>query len=148
MSGAAFSVLVSASAQSPAMARTYRLLTCCYALVLFILLLGQNVSSAAEVESESDADGDLGTHQAQLVKDLSQHPCRSETGASSLAHEDALNRLAGRRIVFIGDSITRCALLLSFITAVCSQALEVRACTHATYTNSRQRNTPHLSFWS
>ena len=34
-------------------------------------------------------------------------PCADEAGAGSLAHEHFLDRLNGRRIVFVGDSLSR-----------------------------------------
>lgn len=43
------------------------------------------------------------------------HGCHSQAGPSSLTHEAYLNRLDGKRVVFIGDSVTRCVLLLASV---------------------------------
>lgn len=42
-----------------------------------------------------------------------KHGCASETGPASMVHEEWVNRLDGKRILFVGDSITRCAVVLT-----------------------------------
>jgi hypothetical protein len=70
--------------------------------MLLLLLLGLFVSFAAALEHEME-------NQLGFSIDLSLHRCSSERGSSSYGREEWLNRLNRQRVVFIGDSITRCA---------------------------------------
>ena len=121
----------------PAMARKCQLLRCCYVAVSFIVLAGQYVHTVAEVEiTEVDDGGEVDRRtqlvsqlQAELVQEISQHKCNSETGASSLAHEDVLNRMNGKKLVYIGDSVTRLALFaVCLLTAVTCLESSLRDC--------------------
>jgi hypothetical protein len=43
----------------------------------------------------------------RLAMEISMHACRSERGPNSYSHEWTLNRLNGKKIMLIGDSVTR-----------------------------------------
>lgn len=45
--------------------------------------------------------------------DMSLHRCNSERGPTSYGHEEWLKRLDRKRVVFVGDSITRCVHVLA-----------------------------------
>ena len=99
------------------MVRKCQLLRCFYVGISFIILPGQNVHTAAQAGiSEADDDGEedrrlqsVSMLQAQLEQDISKHKCALETGALSSAHEAVLERLNGKKLVYIGDCLTRCA---------------------------------------
>jgi hypothetical protein len=56
--------------------------------------------------------------------DATHDACHFETGPSSEDHEDAINRLDGKRLVFIGDSITR-FVRHPFSRLLCSEHAEM-----------------------
>lgn len=64
--------------------------------------------------------------------DLSLHRCNSERGPMSYGHEERLRRLDRKRVVFVGDSITRCVPVLALFSQMAeltSTDREVHGCT-------------------
>lgn len=56
------------------------------------------LSGLSAILSARAANGDF---------DVSEHRCADEHGLGSIEHEAALDRLDGKRIVFIGDASVR-----------------------------------------
>lgn len=75
---------------------------CC--IVKIFLLLVLHLSRAAALADEL-------INKEVFRTDLLQHGCNSERGPLSFEHEEWIERLDRKRIVFIGDSITRYGML-------------------------------------
>jgi hypothetical protein len=57
------------------------------------------------------------------ANELVKHVCAHETGTGSRAHENTIDRLSGRHLVFIGDSVSRyqyLALAYYVVTGKCA----------------------------
>lgn len=80
---------------------------------LLLLLLERFVSSAAKVVWHPGDDG---------------HGCESQDDTLSTAREEYVKRLDGKRVVFLGDSVTRCEIEANqYIFRICS-AFESDGC--------------------